>query len=58
MIPMGETQKWHFSKSGVAANLGGVSGDISEHRGSGIPLLGITSLNHYFYTQIDWTNAL
>ena len=26
------------------ANLGGVSGDLSEHRGSGITLLGITSL--------------
>ena len=36
-------QKWHFTTSGGAANLGGVSGDLSEHCGSGIPLLGITS---------------
>ena len=41
---MGVARKWHFSTSGGAANLGGVSGDLSEHRGSGIPLLGITSL--------------
>ena len=41
---MGVAQKWHFSTSGGAANLGGVSGDLSEHRGSGITLLGITSL--------------
>ena len=27
-----------------AANLGGVFGDLFEHRGIGIPLLGITSL--------------
>ena len=40
---MGVARKWHFSTSGGAANLGGVSGDLSEHRGSGIPLLGITS---------------
>ena len=58
MIPMGVARKWHVSKSGVAANLGGVSGDLSEHRGNGIQLLGITSLNRHFYTQIDWTNAL
>ena len=38
------------------ANLGGVSGDLSEHRGSEIPLLGITSLNRHFYAQIDWTS--
>ena len=44
MIHMGVARKWHFSTSGGAANLGGVSGDLSEHRGSGIPLLGITSL--------------
>ena len=37
-------RKWNFSTSGGAANLGGVSGDLSEHSGSGIPLLGITSL--------------
>ena len=36
--------KWYFSTSSGAANLGGVSGDLCEHRGSGIPLLGITSL--------------
>ena len=47
--------KWHFSTSGGTANLGRVSGDLFEHRGSGIPLLGITSLNRYFYAQIDWT---
>ena len=41
---MGVARKWHFSTSGGAANLGGVSGDLSEHRGSGIPLLGINSL--------------
>ena len=41
---MGVARKWHFSKSGGAANLGGVSGDLSEHRESGITLLGITSL--------------
>ena len=41
---MGVARKWHFSTSGGAANKGGVSGDLSEHRGSGIPLLGITSL--------------
>ena len=53
---MGVAQKWHFSTSGGAANLGGISGDLSEHRGSGIPLLGITSLNRHFYAQIDWTD--
>ena len=52
---MGVARKWDFSTSGAAANLGGVSGDLSEHRGSGIPLLGITSLNRHFYAQIDWT---
>ena len=52
---MGVTRKWDFSTSGGAANLGGVSGDLSEHRGSGITLLGITSLNRHFYAQIDWT---
>ena len=55
MIHMGVAQKWHFSTSGAAANLGGVSGDLSEYRGSGIPLLGITSLYRHFYAQIDWT---
>ena len=53
MIHMGVARKWHFSTSGGAAKLGGVSGDLFEHRGSGIPLLGITSLNRYFYAQID-----
>ena len=52
---MGVARKWHFFTSGGAANLGGVSGDLSEHRGSGITLLGITSLNRHFYAQIDWT---
>ena len=42
--PYGRDRKWHFSTSGGAANLGGVYGDLFEHRGSGIPLLGITSL--------------
>ena len=41
---MGVARKWHFSKSGGTENLGGVFGDQSEHRGSGITLLGITSL--------------
>ena len=41
---MGVARKWHFSTLGGSANLGGVSGDLCEHRGSGIPLLGITSL--------------
>ena len=48
---MGVARKWHFSISGDAANLGGVSGDLFEHRGSGIPLLGITSLNRHFYVS-------
>ena len=52
---MGVAQKWHFSTLGGAANLGGVSGDLSDHRGSGITLLGITSLNRHFNAQIDWT---
>ena len=52
---MGVARKWHFSTSGGAANLGGVSGDLSEHRGSGIALLGITSLNRHFHAKIDWT---
>ena len=41
---MGVVPKWHFSTSVGAVNLGDVSGDLSEHRGSGIPLLGITSI--------------
>ena len=41
---MGVARKWHFSTSGGAANLGGVSADLSEHRGSVITLLEITSL--------------
>ena len=49
--------KMHFSTSGGAANLGGVSGDLFEHRGSGIPLLGITSLNRHFCAQIDWASV-
>ena len=51
--PYGRGRKWHFSTSGGAANLGGVSGDVSEHIGSGITLLGITSLNRHFCAQID-----
>ena len=60
MIHMGVARKWHlhFSTSGGAANLGGVSGDLSEHLGSGIKLLGITSLNRHFYAQIDWTKRI
>ena len=49
---MGVAQKWHFSTSGGAANLGGVSGDLSEHRGSGITLLGITSLFMHKLTEL------
>ena len=41
---MGVARKWHFSTSSGAANLGGASGDLSEHRGSEILSLGITSL--------------
>ena len=51
---MGVAQKWHFSTSGGAANLRGSSGDLSEHHGSGITLLGITSPNCHFYAQIDY----
>ena len=57
MIHMGVARKWHFSTSGGEANLGGVSGDLFEHRGSEIPLLRITSLNRHFYAQIDWANS-
>ena len=53
MIHMGVARKWHFSTLGGPANLGGVSGDLFEYRGSGIPLLGIAS--SLFYAQIDWT---
>ena len=31
---MGVARKWHFSTSGGAVNLGGASGDLSQHRGS------------------------
>ena len=55
MIHMGVAWKWHFSTSDGAANLGDVSGDLFKHSGSGIPLLGITSLNRHFYAQIDST---
>ena len=58
MIHMGVARKWHFSTSGAAENLRGVSGDLPEHRGSGILLLGITSLNRNFYAQIDWTISI
>ena len=53
MIHMGVARKWHFSTLGGAANVGGVSGDLFEHHGSGILLLGITSLNRHFCAQID-----
>ena len=56
MIHMGVARKWHFSTSGGAANLGGVTVDLFKHRGSGIPLMGITSLNRHSYAQIDWAN--
>ena len=46
---MGVARKLPFSTSGGAANLRGASGDLSEHRGSGITFLGITSQNHQFY---------
>ena len=49
---MGVARKWHFSTSGGAANLGGVTGDLSEHRRTGIPLLGITSLFMYKLTGL------
>ena len=55
MLQMGAARKWHFSKSGGGANLGGVSGDLSEHRGSGITFLGITSQNRHFYALFYWT---
>ena len=45
---MGVARKWHFSTSGGAANLG----VVSEHRGSEIPLLGITSLFMYKLTGL------
>ena len=51
-------RKWHFSTSGGAANLGGVSGDLCEYRGSGIPLLGITSLFMHKLTGLDITMIL
>ena len=49
---MDVARKWHFSTLGGAANLGGVSGDLSEHCGSGIPLLGITSLSMHKLTGL------
>ena len=54
---MGVARKWHFSTSGGAANLGGVSGDLFEHRGSGIPLLGVTSLFMHKLTGLN-TNTV
>ena len=53
MIHMGVARKWHLSTSGGAANLGGVSGDLFEHRGSGIPLLGITFLFMHNLTGLN-----
>ena len=53
MIHMGVARKWHFSTSGGAANLGGVFGDLFENRGSGIPLLGITSLFMHKLTGLN-----
>ena len=50
---MGVARKWHFSTSDGAANLGGVSGDLSEHRGSGITLLGIISLFMHKLTGLE-----
>ena len=50
---MDVARKWHFSTLGGAANLGGVSGDLFEHRGSGIPLLGITSLLMHKLTGLN-----
>ena len=55
---MGVARKWHFSTSDGSANLRGISGDLSEHRGSGITLWGITSRNRHFYAQIDWTKSV
>ena len=52
MLQMGVAQKWHFSPSGGGANLGGVSGDLSEHRGSGTTFLGITSQNEHYFTGL------
>ena len=51
--PYGRGWKWHFSTSGRATNLGGVSGGLFEHRGSGIPLLGITSFFMHKLTGLD-----
>ena len=58
MMHMGVTRKWHFSTSGGTANLGGVFGDLFEHRGSGIPLLGITSLFMHKLTGLDTQETL
>ena len=41
---MGVARKWNFSTSVGATKFFGVSGDLSEYRGSGITLLGISSL--------------
>ena len=55
---MGVARKRHFFTSGGAANLGGVSGDLCEHRGSGIPLLGITSLFMHKLTGLGLKDAV
>ena len=50
-IQMGVVRKWHFATLGGAANLGGVSGDLFEHCGSGIAfwelLPKIVNFMHY-----------
>ena len=51
--PYGCGRKMALLHIGWAANLGGVSGDLSEHRGSGIPLLGITSLFMHKSTGLE-----
>ena len=55
---MGVARKWDFSTSGGAVNLGGVSGDLSEHRGSGNTLLGITSLFMHKLTGLEIKNGI
>ena len=47
-------QKPIFHTSERASNLGGHSGDLSEHRGSGNVNLGITSQNGLFYALFSW----
>ena len=47
--------KWHFSTAGDTANLRGASGDRSEHRGRGFPLLGINSQSGHCLTGLTGT---